>query len=140
VLPTTVVVRPVRNVVTVKAPLVFLPRLAWTPRVDVMPAGDRLIWQDSENIDRDEGWVDTNFGIDNSGNALFLDLSGKTALNFAEVTFANGKVQVVDFDARTHSPGLYKLLDFADGRHIKTVRMLAKSESDATKLTVYLSK
>ncbi len=140
VLPSTVVVRPARRVVTVTAPLVFLPRVVWSPRTVVMPATDLVVWQDNETIAGDEGWVDTNFGIDDSGNALFLDLSGRTALNFAEVTFANGNVQVVDFDALTHGPGFYKFLDFADGRHVKTVRVLAKSEADETKLAVYLSK
>ena len=105
-----------------------------------MPPSDRLVWQDNESINRDEGWVDTNFGVDDSGKALFLDLSGQTALNFAEVTFANGNVQVVDFNAQTHNPGFYRLLDFSDGRQVKTVRILAKSEADSTKLTVYLSK
>ena len=105
-----------------------------------MPARDRLVWQDSEQINRDEGWVDTNFGIDESGNALFLDISGSTALNFAEISFANGNVQVVDFDEQTRGSGVYRLLDFADGRHVKTVRILAKSESDVAKLAVYLSK
>lgn len=140
VLPNTVVIRPAHRVVAVTAPLVFLPRLVWAPRVVTMPSSDLLVWQDNEVIDRDEGWVDTNFGIDDSGNALFIDLSSKAALNFGEVTFANGNVQVVDFDARTYSPGVYKFLDFTDGRHVKTVRVLAKSESDTTKLTVYLSK
>jgi hypothetical protein len=105
-----------------------------------MPPSDRLVWQDNESIDRDEGWVDSNFGIDESGNALFLNLTGTTALNFAEVVFANGNVQVVDFNANSHAPGFYRLLDFNDGRHVKTVRILAKSESDTTKLSVYLSK
>ena len=140
VLPATVVVRPVRRVVAVGAPLVFLPNLVWTPTVVAMPAADRLVWQDSEQINRDEGWVDTTFGIDESGNVLFLDINGRAGLNFAEITFANGNMQVVDFDERTHGAGIYKLLDFTDGRHVKTVRMLAKSESDETKLTVYLSK
>jgi hypothetical protein len=140
VLPTSVVVRPARRVVTVGAPLVFLPRLVWTPRVVAIPAGDRLVWQDTESISDEEGWVDTNFGVDASGNALFLDINGRAGLNFAEVTFANGNVQVVDFNEQTHGTGVYKLLDFADGRHVKTVRMLAKSESDETKLAVYLSK
>jgi hypothetical protein len=140
VLPATVVVRPARRVVTVGAPLVFLPRLVWAPTVVTLPAGDRLVWQDSENITRDEGWVDSNFGVDSVGNALFLDINGNAALNFAEITFANGNVQVVDFNERTHGSGIYKLLDFADGRRVMTVRMLAKSESDETKLTVYLSK
>jgi|GEM_PF-978859 len=140
VLPATVVVRSARRVVAVGAPLVFLPRFVWTPRVVSVPVGDRLVWQDSESINNNEGWVDTNFGIDASGNALFLDINGRAGLNFAEVTFANGNVQVVDFSEQTHGTGIYKLIDFSDGRHVKTVRMLARSEADETKLTVYLSK
>ena len=140
VLPSAVVVRPAHRVVTVGAPLVFLPSMVWSPRVVVMPPRERLVWQDSEQINRDEGWVDTNFGVDESGNALFLDINGKAKLNFAEVTFANGNVQVVDFNDETHESGIYKMLDFADGRHVKTVRILALSKSEDTRLNVYLSK
>ena len=118
----------------------FLPSLVWTPAVVTLPAGDRLVWQDSEQINRDEGWVGTTFGIGESGNALFLDINGKAGINFAEITFAHGNLQVVDFNERTHGTGIYKLLDFADGRHVTTVRLLAKSESDETKPAVYLSK
>lgn len=139
-LPAAVVVRPARKTVVVGAPRVFLPSIAWAPAVVSLPARDRLVWQDSETIEEDEGWVDTNFGVDSPGNALFLDINGRTRLNFAEVTFSNGQVQVMDFDERTHGGGIYKLLDFADGRHVSTVRILAKSESDETKLAVYLSK
>ena len=122
------------------SPLVFMPALRWTAPVVTLPAHERLAWQDSETIQEDEGWVDTNFGIDNSGNALFLQIEGKAELNFAEVTFANGSVQVVDFNDETHGTGIYKLLDFADGRHVKTVRILALSKSEDTRLNVYLSK
>ena len=66
-------------------------------------------------------------------------MKGKAELNFAEVTFANGNVQVVDFNDETHDSGIYKMLDFADGRHVKTVRILALSKSADTKLNVYLS-
>lgn len=138
-LPDTVVVRPARTPVVVNAPAVFLPAVAWTAAVVTLPASDRLLWQDSETIERDEGWVDSNFGVDRSGNALFLAITGRAQLNFAEVVFANGNIQVVDFNERTHGSGVYKFLDFADGRHVKTVRILAKSESEETKLAVYLS-
>ncbi|HEY8185844.1 MAG TPA: hypothetical protein VIF64_07230 [Pyrinomonadaceae bacterium] len=140
VLPGLVVVRPTHGTVVVRAPLVYLPAVAWTRTVVVMPPRERLVWQDSEIIEREEGWVDSNFGVDSDGNALFLDINGNARLNFAEVTFANGNVQVVDFNEQTHGTGIYKLLDFADGRHVSTVRILAKSESDDTKLAVYLSK
>lgn len=137
--PTEVIVRPARTAVVVGAPLVFLPVLAWTPRVVTLPARERLVWQDNEIIKRDEEWVDTNFGVDGRGNALFLEIKGKAQINFAEATFANGNVQVVDFNEKTHGSGIYKLLDFADGRHVKTVRILAKSKSEDTTLAVYLS-
>ena len=140
VLPTTVVVRPARHAVVVGAPLVYSSPLIWTPTVVAMPVSDRLVWQDTEQIDRDEGWVDTNFGIDAQGHALFLDINGKAKLSFGEITFANGNVQVVDFNERTHESGLYNLFDFSDGRHVKTVRIIARSESDSTKLVVYLSR
>ena len=139
-LPATVVVRPARKTVVVGAPLHFLPAVAWRKASVSLPSSDRLVWQDSEEVNRDEGWVDTNFGIDGSGNALFLQVAGDAELNFAEVAFANGNVQVVDFNEQTHGDGTYKLLDFADGRHVKTVRILARSKSEDAKLTVYLSK
>ncbi|MEN3331724.1 MAG: hypothetical protein V7641_1089 [Blastocatellia bacterium] len=140
VLPAAVVVHPIRRAVVVRAPLVWLPALAWTAAVVSLPPRERLVWQDTEAITKDEGWVDTNFGIDAAGDALYLDINGKTKLNFAEVTFANGNVQVVDFNEKTHKTGIYKLLDFRDDRHVMTVRILTKSESDATRLAVYLAK
>jgi hypothetical protein len=139
-LPKEVVVRTARRTVVVNAPLVYLPSVAWTPTVVRLPAREQLVWQDSEKIEREEGWVDTNFGVDDNGNALFLDINGRARLNFAEVTFSNGNVQVVDFNERRHDSGTYKLLDFANGRRVATVRILAKSEADETKMTLYLSK
>lgn len=139
-LPATVVVRPARRAVVVSAPLLFLPVVAWTAAVVTLPARERFVWQDSETIEKDEGWVDANFGIDGRGDALYLEIIGRAELNFAEVTFSNGNVQVVDFNEKTHESGIYKLLDFADGRHVSTVRILALSKSTDTKLVVYLSK
>ena len=140
VLPAAVIVHPARVAVAVRAPLVFLPALAWTAAVVSLPPRERLVWQDTEAITEDEGWVDANFGIDGVGEALFLEINGKAKLNFAEVTFANGNVQVVDFNEKTHKSGIYKLMDFTADRHVMTVRILTQSESDATKLAVYLGK
>ena len=137
-LPGTVIVHPARRAVIIGAPLVFLPALAWTAAVIALPARERLIWQDSETIESDEGWVDSNFGIDGTGSALYLEINGSAELNFAEVTFANGNVQVVDFNEKAHGSGIYKLLDFANDRHVMTTRILAQSKSKETKLTVFL--
>ncbi|HYJ87476.1 MAG TPA: hypothetical protein VEW46_15555 [Pyrinomonadaceae bacterium] len=140
VLPSTVVVRPARKVVTLNAPVVYLPARAWNATVVSLPSSDRVVWEDSEEIHNDEGWVDTNLGVDNRGKALFIKIDGLAQLSFAEVVFGNGSVQVVDFNDSAQRAGVYNLLDFSDGRHVSSVRLLAKSSSDDSKLTLYLRK
>ena len=139
-LPANVVVRNARHTVVVHRPLVYLPALRWRPVFVPLPPRERIVWTDTETIAREEDWVDTNYGVDASGSALYLDMSGRTKLNFAEVTFDDGHVQVVDFNEETHDPGVYKLLDVNSNQHVATVRIVAKSESDDSKLSVYLSK
>jgi hypothetical protein len=137
-LPATVVVRPARRTVVVRAPLVYRPAIIWVPAVVVLPAREHLVWEDSEKLERDDEWVDANFGIDHPGTALLLRVDGRAQVSFAEVTFENGDVQVIDFNDGTHAAGLYRLLDFGDQRRVMTVRILAKSESSETTLNVYL--
>jgi hypothetical protein len=139
VLPRTVVVRPARTAVVVSAPLVFLPAVVWRPTVVALPPRERLLWEESEALAREDDWVDCNFGVDRRGGALLLEIEGTAQLNFAEVTFDNGNVQVVDFEEHEQKAGVYQILNFADGRHIKTVRVLAKSNSDESTLTVMLT-
>jgi hypothetical protein len=140
VLPANVVVRTAHHPVFIRHPLVYLPALVWRPAIVTLPPRERIVWTDTETIARDEEWVDTNYGVDASGDALYLDLSDKTKLNFAEVTYDDGHVQVVDFKEETHDSGVYKLLDVPSNQHVATVRILAKAESDDTKMAVYLSK
>ena len=138
VLPTTVVVRPARTTVVVGRPLVFLPAVVWRPAVVTLPPRERLLWEESEALAKEDDWVDCNFGVDKRGGALYLEIDGTAQLNFAEVTFDNGNVQVVDFEDKEQKAGVYQVLDFADGRIVKTVRVLAKSNTDESTLTLYL--
>jgi hypothetical protein len=138
VLPRSVVVRPARTVVVVNRPLHFLPLVVWRPAVVALPPRERLLWQESEALSKEDEWIDLNFGVDKRGGALFLDIQGQSQLNFAEATFDNGDVQVVDFENKEQKAGVYQVLDFADGRIVKTVRVLAKSNTDESTLTLYL--
>jgi hypothetical protein len=137
-LPRTVVVRPARTTVVVGRPLVFLPAVVWRPTIVALPPRERLLWQDSEDLIKEDEWTDLSFGVDKRGGALYLEIDGTAQLNFAEVTFDNGNVQVVDFEDQEQKAGVYQVLDFADGRIVKTVRILAKSNTDDSTLTLYL--
>jgi hypothetical protein len=137
-LPRTVIVRPARTTVVVGRPLVFLPAVVWRPAIVTLPPRERLLWEESEALAKEDEWVDCNFGVDKRGGALYLEIEGTAQLNFAEVTFDNGDVQTVDFEDQEQKAGVYQVLDFADGRIVKTVRVLAKSNTDESTLTLYL--
>jgi hypothetical protein len=136
----TVIVRPARRVVVVTAPIVFLPAVVWAAAVVALPERDYLVWEDSETIAKDEDWVECNFGVDTRGEALFVEVAGKVQLDFAEVTYGNGEVQVVDFAEKARGAGLYKLHDFRDGRHVSTVRVVARAKSDEATLKLSMKK
>jgi len=136
-----VIVRVPARAVVVSAPLVFLPVIAFTTvAVAVtLPPKDRLLWQDSETIDKDEDWVESNFGIDERGTALYMDITGRAELDFADITFENGDVQVVDFNEKTYSTGLLRILDFPGRRNVKTVRLVARAKSNNAVFRMYLA-
>lgn len=136
----TVVVRTARHPVVVGSALVFLPVVAFAAMTVALPPRERLAWHDSETIHRDEDWVECNFGIDQHGDALILEIAGRAELDFADVTFENGEVQVVDFNERTYSNGVYKLYDFPGRRNVRTVRLVARSKSADTRLELYVSR
>jgi hypothetical protein len=81
-----------------------------------------------------------NFGVDDRGDALFLDVDGRVQLNFAELTFENGDVQVVDYNEHAQAKGLYRLYDFPGVRHVKTVRLVARAQSDEATLRLLLER
>ncbi len=134
----TVLVRPVRKAVVVRSPVVFAPPVFWTRAVVTLPPRDRMVWEDSETLRRREDWVDTTLGVDNRGDALFLKVNGRAQVDFAEVTFQNGQTQVVDFKEDLLGDGTYKLLDFADGRHVVNVRLVARARTPQATLTVLM--
>jgi hypothetical protein len=43
-------------------------------------ARERVVWQDTQSIARDEEWVDVNYGVDGNGSALVLDLDAATQI------------------------------------------------------------
>ncbi len=137
-----VLVRRPARVVVVGAPLRYLPVVAFTAAAVAitLPPRERLIWQDVETIEREEDWVESNFGVDEGGDALYLEIDGRAELDFADITFENGEVQSIDFNEGTYSRGLHRLLDFPGRRQVKTVRLVARSKSEHTTLKVYLSK
>jgi hypothetical protein len=134
-----VVVRPARVRVAV-APRVFLAPVVWTAAVVTTSAAvAKPTWEDAETLEREEEWTEFTLNADARGTKLYLEIDGNADLNFAEVVFENGDVQVVDFEEKNHKSGLYSLLDFKDGRKIDHVRMVARAQSDKARIVLRLA-
>lgn len=138
-----VVVRPARVVVRV-APARYLAPVVFAGVVVAMttaPAREIVVWEDAETITKDEDWTEFTLHCDSRGTRLWLDIrGGKAQLDWAEVVFENGDTQVVDFRERTHSPGLYSLLDFRDGRKVDHVRLVARAKSPEARIVLMMEK
>ena len=134
-----VVVRPVRGTVVVRPSVYFAP-VVWSATVVSLPTPDLLVWEDSEQLSRDEDWTDLTFAVNDRGRELYLQVAGRAQLDFAEVVFENGDTQVVDMNEHVRGPGTYSLLDFRDGRKVSHVRLVARARSDEAKLVLRMAK
>ena len=73
------------------------------------------------------------------GTRLWYEVqNGKVQADWAEVVFANGETQVVDFSEHTQDPGLYPLLDFRNGRVVDHVRIVARAKTDDARVALRL--
>ncbi len=124
------------------APARFLPLVVWAPVViATRPVADEMVWQDAETLFEEEEWAETIFNSDQRGTKLYLEVvKGKVQFDFAEVVFENGDCQVVDFADKSHGEGFYSLLDFADGRKVDHVRLIAKAKSEEARVALILQK
>jgi hypothetical protein len=120
-------------------PALFLPAIVWAPVVVAAAAASELAWEDSQELTGANGWTDFTLSADARGRKLFIEVGpGSVRLNFAEVVFENGDTQVVDFTEQVRLPGLYLLLDFADGRKVDHVRAVAQAESETARVSLRL--
>jgi hypothetical protein len=133
-LPANVVVRTRTVRVT---PRVYLAPVAFTAvAVAALPKG---VWTTTELLDRDEEWTEFTMNVDRRGTRLLLDIDrGRAQLSFAEVVFDNGETQVVDFNDRVHTNGIYELVDFRSGRKVDHVRIVARADRENAAIRLHL--
>lgn len=119
------------------APRVYLAPVVFTAAaVAALPNGVRTT---TEMLDREEGWTDFTMDVDRRGTRLLLDIDrGRAQISFAEVVFDNGEAQVVDFNDRVHTNGIYELVDFRSGRKVDHVRIVAKADRENTAIRLHL--
>jgi len=135
----TVVVRPARVTVRVR-PALYLAPVVWTPVVITRPAGAAIVWEDAENLTQDEDWTEFTLHADSRGRKLAMHVTGAVQVDFAEVVFDNGEARVVDFANKTRAAGTYQVLDFADGRKVDHVRMVARAKTNEARIGLWMVK
>lgn len=136
----TVVVRPIRPAVVVAPKVVYAAPVVWTRNVVALPPRERIVVEDSETFHRSEDWVDTTLAVNQNGDKMFVRVNGRVQVDFAEVHFRGGQVQVVDFGEAPLEAGTYSLLDFKDGRHVDYVRLVARARSQNARVSVLLAR
>lgn len=135
-----VVVRPARVVPRVVVGAYLAP-VVFTAAVIARPAPDVIVWQDAESFGKDEDWTDVTLNADARGRRMLLEVAeGRVQVDFAEIVFENGDARVVDFNQKTHGVGTYGLLEFADGRKVDHVRVVARAKSDEARLALLMEK
>lgn len=122
------------------APRLFLPAVTFgAVIVATAPAREAIVWDESEDLEKDDEWTELGFSVDRRGTALQIEIAdGPAQVSFAEVVFDNGETQVVDFADHEHKMGIYSLLDFKDGRKVDHVRVVAKASGKESEITVRL--
>ena len=136
-----VVVKTTRGRVTVRtAPRVYLPAVRFTSvTVATLPSRDVRVWEESEELERSDGWTDFTMNVDERGSRLLLQIEeGSAQISSAEVVFESGEAQVVDFDDKVYRRGIYSLLDFKDGRKVDHIRIVARAASAEADVAVHL--
>jgi hypothetical protein len=123
-------------------PRLFLPLFTWVGVVSTpIPARDLYVWEDGETLAGENDWTEFALNCENRGAGLWLEVaSGRVRFDWAEVVFENGETQVVDMNESVCDPGRYPLLDFADGRTVDHVRMVAKSETPEARVVLRMRK
>ena len=120
-------------------PRVYVSSVAFGAVVVAQPRPERRVWTAAERLERADGWTEFSLDVDRRGSGLLLEIDrGAARISFAEVVFENGEAQLVDFNDRAHTPGLYSLLDFRNGRKVDHIRIVASAQSRATELRVHL--
>ena len=138
-----VVVRPAVIAVRV-TPRVYLRPVLWTSiavTAATAPAPAMLAWTDGATLAENDDWTEFTLNVDQRGHRLWYEVTnGEVQADWAEVVFANGETQVVDFAEHTQGPGLYPLLDFANGRRIDHVRIVARATTPDAHVVLRLEK
>ena len=149
--PRPVVVRPRVVVRPLVQPRVFLPPVVFGGVVVVERYGrygyehgysrESLVWQDGVTLYREDDWTEFTLDCNARGAKIWFEVvEGRVQVDWAEVVFQNGEVQVVEFPERSFGRGIYELLDFRDGRRVDYVRMVARATSRESRLTLWLQR
>lgn len=126
-------------------PFYFLPLVVfggyYVPQWDDRYWHDRLLWEDAITIYGDEGWIEFTLDCGATGERLWIEVrDGRSHIDWAEIVFEDGSVQVVDFSDRSLAPGLYQILDFRGYYRVEYVRMVARASTREARLILRLER
>ena len=123
------------------APRVYLhPFLFPGVVVRVRPAVTAIVWHTVEPLALDDDWTDLTLDVNQEGQHLYFEVTdGAARVSFAELVYADGETQVVDFADKVYPVGFYPLVDLERARRIDHVRLVAAANAEAIGIGLHLT-
>lgn len=87
-----------------------------------------------------DGWQHIGFEVRDKGHGVYLDIQGRMQLRTAEVVFEGGELSRYDLAYARRDNGIFELKDFGVERNVLSVRMLVRSVSDRSTVTVRMGR
>lgn len=107
-------------------------------QVNVHPATP-VVWQNKYVLNNSAGWAGLMMPVDQSGHELVLNVqNGETQISALEVYFNNGQVEQINLQDQSFGNGTYSLVNFGGQRYVNSIKLVARSQSPQTNLTVRL--
>jgi hypothetical protein len=80
-------------------------------------------------LDKSAGWSNLAFPIQEPVSGIFIDVQGKVQFRYAEVSFADGRIESIDLKLATRGRGLFELATFDKAREVTQVRLVARART-----------
>lgn len=129
-----IIIRPFARRAVIFAPVAPRPVVIEEPTIINQPVQQSYASSGSYNIYSRDGWVNIDVPVEQSGRRLYLNLDGEAKFDYAEIKFGDGQVERVNLHNQVYNGGNIEIANFGRNRHVSSVDLRARSDSNRSHL------